>query len=256
MAWNPNVSDERFSPMNDAERIQGKSRYGILSQLQQDKTILTMHVLGKNFERLTLITGVHTEHGVPYFQLDYPRGFREAVAGLKTWRIYFECTGKDKILYVFRTYGGKIEKGDIWINFPQYIERQQRRRHFRLKAPAGTKLLINTDTQPRELSVVNISQGGVLGAVDRVDPETEGGLTLRVGQSVKNMELIIPFQDTEHQLFIRKAMVRRVGRETVGGNTVYGLEFTNLKKADEKRLTELIYSYQRALLQKGLRVYE
>jgi hypothetical protein len=58
----------------------------------------------------------------------------------------FDFVGKDKILYSFRTVVGRINGDDIWMEFPEFIERVQRRKFYRIAPPIGTKIYFEVDS--------------------------------------------------------------------------------------------------------------
>jgi len=51
----------QYLPMEEFNKIQGTNRLEIFKQLQKDKTFIKMHLLGKDYDRLTIITGIRTE---------------------------------------------------------------------------------------------------------------------------------------------------------------------------------------------------
>ena len=118
--------------MTIAEKIQGKKLFRLMEQLERDKTMLSMRLVGQNYERLTMITRIPKDKNVSFFAIDAPRDFRSTVANLGTWEIHFNFNGPDHLEYIFTTFGGKFSDNEIQINFPDYIERLQRRRYFRL----------------------------------------------------------------------------------------------------------------------------
>ena len=126
--------------MANIEKIAGDDILRILNELQQDKTLLKMQLPTGDFERLTFIIDIRKRKRIQYILIDNPEGFLEATEGLADWRLRFEFTGRDGIMYVFESDGGEYSQGMIWIKLPEMIDRYQRRKLFRLEAPPGTRL--------------------------------------------------------------------------------------------------------------------
>ena len=47
--------------MDDSQKILGKNIVSTLKQLQKDKTLVNMHILGKDHESLTIVTGIRAK---------------------------------------------------------------------------------------------------------------------------------------------------------------------------------------------------
>jgi len=211
-----------------------------------------MHLLGHQYERLTVVTGVRNQQKIPFFLIDCPQGFKEAVAGIDDCRIRFEFTGKDKIKYVFRTSGKTFLDKEICIRFPEVIERTQRRRHFRLTPPLGTLLYINAKPTIRKMNVVDVSEGGLLGALaNKGAPMSEDPL-FKVGQHLKGIELIFPAEVETILVQIKEAVIRRLGRDPVTGRDTCAFQFIDIEKYPRKTIIELIYQFQRDILRNRL----
>lgn len=241
-----------LEPMKKAEQIQGKSISGVLEQLQKDRTLVKMHLLGKDYDRLTIVTDIRTRNKVPFFLVDYPPGFREAIAGVEHWKIHFEFTGKDNIQYVFRTSGGEIFRDQIWIRFPDSITREQRRKYFRLTVPSGAKIRFERNSITYEINVVDVSLGGCLGVLAASHERIKGKEFLRTGETLRHIQLEFPSEEGAMKVYIKEALISRREKAPVTGRYRYGLEFTKIEENEEKVLTELIYRFQREFLRERL----
>jgi len=234
----------------EAERIQYKQRVSFFEQLQEDRTLIRMRLLGKQFESLTLVTGIRNQRNARFLFVDYPQGFKEAVADGEECHIYFEFNGKDNLKYVFRTTGHKIINNEICIRFPEFIERRQRRKNFRIKPPLGTKLFINESSARHEVNVLNVSPRGVLGVPVISDNGHENHKMAQVGDSLKNLELVFPFRAQDLIIRIREAVMIRYEESPALNRNVCALQFLDIEKSQAKRLIEFIFRYQRDLLRK------
>ena len=229
--------------------IQGKNRFEIFEQLRKDKTLIQMRLLGANYEQLTIVTGIQARKNMLFFLIDYPKGFNEAVSDVEVWEMRFEFIGNDNLQYSFRTSGGEIFGNEIWIRFPEAIEKTQRREHFRIEVPLGTKLHFEKKSARFEMNVIDISLKGVL--VNSIQKNA----ILKSGEELIDVQLVFPSEKENLTVHIKKVSVKRAGKNAAMERYTYGLFFAILEKNEETVLTKIIYELQRKLLQKRQRIY-
>jgi c-di-GMP-binding flagellar brake protein YcgR len=232
---------------NNIDRISEKQIREILKQLEKNRTILTLNLLGKDYERLTIVTGLKKIKDIPYFIIDYPHEFKEKAAEGSNDRIVFEFIGLDKIQYKFRTTAAGMTKNGILVKFPEYIERMQRRKYFRITPPLRTKLLFPWNMQRWALNVINLSVGGVLITQEkRPDKISE----LNTGDYLSNLLMVCPEKGFKLKVIIEKAVIKRVEHDSETDQTHYGLQFINMDQKESNKLNTFIYSYQREVLRR------
>jgi c-di-GMP-binding flagellar brake protein YcgR len=241
--------------MEERQKIQGKSIFNILTQLRNDRTFVNMHILDTDFEHLTIITGIRPKNNPPLFRIDHAEGLREAIADTGKISIHFEFTGKDKTLHTFRTSGGEIHTKEIWIRFPDVIERIQRREHFRLRVPMGTKLFFGTAMAQYEMDVIDVSVGGVLGVFVNLKKEIEKDSNLAAGKILGDLRLVFPSEKEDLGVHIKGSLVKRVEKDSQTKRYRYALQFTAIEKGEEKALLQIIYRFQREFLRKRLPIH-
>lgn len=234
------------------DRIYGDKIIGLLELLKKERTVLKLNLLGKDYERLTIVTGLMVENKSSYFLIDYPRGFKEVLEDsgpddIHEQRMAFEYIGSDKIPFAFRTVLDRIQGRNIWVKIPEFIERIQRRKHFRIEPPIDTKILFIRDTKKHENSVLNLSLGGAL-----ISPLVKPTLGSRLypGEIIRNIRLIAHKKVFKMRIHIKKAMVRRAGKDSETGRYFYALRFMEIEKEDKKDLEKWLYKWQRVILQK------
>ena len=181
-----------------------------MGQLLDDRTLIKMRMLGRGFERLTLIVEVCTDKNQERFRIDYPSGFRESADGGDPWQLVFEFTGRDKVPYRFKTTGGRLEGDAVWLPMPDFIERRQRRRHFRVETDMGSRLFFRLEEVPRELNLINVSLSGALGTLVRLKKEVLKTPPMAVGHFLEDVRLVFPGDAQEVCVSVEKAVVRRV----------------------------------------------
>ncbi|MFX0117624.1 MAG: PilZ domain-containing protein [Candidatus Hodarchaeota archaeon] len=240
--------------MAEIEKIQGEGILRILHDLQQDKTFLKMRLLDNDFERLTLVTDIRKWKKNTYFSIDDSSEFHDILAEDDIWRIEFEFTGRDKIKYVFRTTEGAIKNGKIWVAFPEFIERYQRRRVFRLEAPPKTRLFFKYESTAYELIVVNVSLSGTLGVQANMRKKLDLNLQPQKAQALQDVVLVFPSSDNSLNVKIKQCQVKRLKKNPQTQRYEYALEFTEIDEDNEIRLTEAIYRFQREFLRRRKRL--
>ena len=240
--------------MADSEKIKGAGITSIFEALLQDKTLLKMNLLGTDYQHLTLINALNPRKKGPYFIIDPPEGFKEAAADVDTWQIRFEFTGKDKIKYGFTTMGGEIADNQIYVKMPQEVVRKQRRKLFRIHAPAGTKICFSMHGFQHELRVIDISLGGSLAALVHTEKHFFESSQFSHTRILKDIELVFLPRFSCRPIKINTTQIKRMAKNRYTKRYEMALEFSKMSKNDEKRLTALIYRLQRQYLRKRLPV--
>ena len=238
--------------MEDAEIIKHERRFDVFKQLQNDKTLVKMYVLDRQYERLTVVTGTRFIKKTPYFLIDHPEGFTKAVANDDNCRIHFEFVGNDNLVYTFRTTGKATIRGEICIRFPEIIHRLQKRKTFRMAPPLGTKMYINRNLGSLEMNVVDVSQGGALVLPVNLNMEDPNVSAFKVGSKLRDIELTFPSEEKVFRVHVDEAQIRRMGKQPVTNRVNVALRFTEIEKRQQKILIDLIFTHQRKTLRKRL----
>ena len=238
--------------MADSSTVDGRQSEGLFRQLIRANTLITIRVRGvEGYQRLTMITDIRHVRGSRTFSIDPPAQFNEKVADLQDWDIHFKFTGPDKIEYSFATLGGRIEGKDIWIPFPDTIERIQRRKYFRIETPPGARLALSVKKTPRLADILNLSQGGLLCVLVRLKKEIKTEPALKVGDKLADITLSCPNEEgPDDTVPIRTAVIRRVEVDPNHYRHRYALQFFDMMFSEKNELTRIIYRLQRELLRK------
>jgi PilZ domain len=238
--------------MNDPGKVQEKKLYELFEYLFEKRVIIAMHVIGSNFERLTCINGIETDAGTNWLLVDLPDGFQAAVPKFEPWLLRFNFNGPDQLEYIFSTRGGQISGHNLKIAFPDYVERLQRRKNFRMETPIGTKMLLKMEKIQAVLGLINISLGGALGALIKHNRRDLTGSLLSMDQRIFNAGILVPGDtDFEQQLIIvKKSEVRRIEHDIERNIYRYAFEFIDIEPNEKKKLTQSIYHFQRVFLKR------
>ncbi|UCD31243.1 MAG: hypothetical protein JSV38_10585 [Desulfobacterales bacterium] len=236
--------------MEQSETIRHHQRFPIFEQLQTDNTLVKMHILDQQYEHLTIVTGIRVEKGIPFFLIDSPADFKQSLDDVDNCRIHFEFVGSDNLKYSFMATGIRMMRDEIRIKFPEVIYRQQNRKNFRITPRIGTKICLDESCHRQEMSVLDVSLGGVLGTFDGADNQFKDSPMFTVGSSLRDIELTFPFEEKTVSVIIKEAEVKRTGINPETNRHICALQFIDLPKNQKKRLVKLIYEIQRDYLKR------
>lgn len=238
--------------MAKSEKIKGSAIAKIFDELIHYKTFLKLNLLDSDYNQLTRITALAECNHEPHFVIDTPAGFENTAVKKAAWRMHFEFTARDQITYGFKTFGGEIHGQRTFIKMPRVVERNQRRELFRIHAPAGTKLCLALGDIRPELEVINLSVGGSLAALVRTDSDLKESAPFGINFLSRKAELVFPAEIMPQSIQISTIQIKRVKLNTETNRYEVALEFYEIAKSEERKLTDLIYQIQRQQLRKRL----
>jgi c-di-GMP-binding flagellar brake protein YcgR len=129
-----------------------------------------------------------------------------------------------------------------WVEFPERIQRDQKRKFFRLRAPSGTEIFFPGGAGAEEKGTVkDYSVGGVAFLIDKE-------ISLKPGDQLKNPRLCIPDGREVLKVPVPLAGVIRAEPDFFQGQTFYALEFLKLSEGVKKESTRHIFEKQRNLV--------
>jgi c-di-GMP-binding flagellar brake protein YcgR len=236
----------------DTGKVQGTKMIEILRYLVESKKIIALQVVGIGFEQLTFLTDVIDDNKKRQIIIDLPKGFKKAVEKLKVWELRFNFNGPDNIEYIFTTNGGIYENQEIRTPLPDYIERLQRRKNFRLLTPKGTRMCFHSKKLKGTFDLINISLGGTCGTLELKGLPISKQPLLKIKQPIYNISIIFPDQrcNDGRDIQIKKAEVVRIERDQKSFKHKYAFEFKFIDKDEKQKLIESIYQLQREYLQR------
>ncbi len=236
----------------DPGKIEGRKLYELFGSLITEKTIISIYVAGTDFQRLTCVTAVEQTKDRNLLVIDCPEGFSKATREMERLDLRFNFNGSDQLEYIFSTRGGTVHGRELKVPFPNFVERLQRRKNFRIDAIPGTRLFFTSRKVEGQMDLINISLGGVLGLLKKHGKKDLTGSLFKANQRLYKIRIVFPADNiVEAQTVnIRKAEVRRIERDKERKQYKYALEFTEIDKEELRGLTNAIYHIQRQFLQK------
>ena len=241
-----------MAALNDPGKVQGQKLLDLFAELIEKKTILSMYMVGTGFERLTCIIGLELIQKTGYLLIDLPDGFKAEAVKSEELNLRFNFNGPDQLEYIFSTKGGEHDGNTLKVACPEYVERLQRRRNFRVNAPPGSLITFKIKKVQGVMGMINISLGGVFGALLQHNVEEAKGSILRMDQRVLNLSLYFPADDEmpDQVIVIRRSEIRRVEHDKDRNLFRYALEFMDIDRHEHKKLTQAIYHMQRQQLKR------
>lgn len=216
-------------------------------QLQRQRIPLRFHVLGRDYERLSIVTGVESRNGQSFLLVDLPKQFENELPDCEGLRVQLEFADRERIPHSCRTVIHRPAGDDLWLVLPDSVERIQRRKHFRVEPPQGTRILFPFLGREIEVPVLNISLGGGL----IISPKRGArSLDLDPGATLRDIRLLSTMEEEKLEVKIRTAEVIRADRVPESSRIQFALQFVRMEKEDEQILDRFIYYSQRRLLKK------
>jgi hypothetical protein len=231
-------------------KIQGQRLNELLRYMIEQRTILSVRMEGTDYERLTYILDMTETAGENHLIIDLPEGFNNVSRRASSWQLGFNFNGPDKLEYLFSVRGGELHDQGVRIPCPEYIERIQRRKNFRIMTPAGTRMVITTPSLKGLMDLINISLGGAYGTMAKHNLKNAREPFLKVGQRIDKLGIIF-HQDNdmpEQIIVIKQAWVRRIDHDLEHNRYKYAFEFMDFESDQLAKLTQTIYHIQRQFL--------
>jgi len=238
--------------MDAGERITGGEIKKVFEWLAGEKTFLRIASPSEAYQALTMVTDIRTAAEGDFFRIDAPQRFHEAQSDEAPWRWRFEFTGAHHIPFAFVTSAGHYRQDEIWFKFPEVIFRLQRRHHFRLEAPAGSKLYFVNRAIRYECGILDISLGGSKAMLIGLDGKNDPPSRLNIGGMLSDIELVFPVKGHTQRTGIKKAQIIRREKNDAGSRLLYALEFIDFDPEEEKNFLSFIYGLQRLYLRERL----
>jgi c-di-GMP-binding flagellar brake protein YcgR len=239
--------------MIDEEKIQGNALLQLFTELQMNDIPLKMVLPNDEDVQITHISDIRKRKRALHFQVNSPEGYRKLDQKPNQSRLKFEFADRENIKYAFETNTWDLSREMIWVRMPEFVHRYQRRKLFRLEAPQGTHLYFKVKDIRYKLLVINISLGGTLGVMVSLTKQMEQELKPYTSKKLENAELSFPSKDHQKAdaiVKIKNCQINRHKRNPVTDKFQCAIEFKEISEAEQKKLTDLFYKWQRDYLRK------
>jgi len=230
--------------MENPEEITGSKIPELLEQLKRERITIRFVVLGTGSEGLSIVLGTKVVDGKTCLIIDIPTGMRYWISQAQGMKAFIEFTDKDKVHYTLRSKIEGVTENYVCIRLPMVITRLQRRKFFRVSAPADTKAIINEKDGRYEFNVIDISEGGILishpASFHDEDRFFKGAL--------KTLIILYREEGIKQTIKVEKAEIKRIEKSWETGNYNYAFQFIECGKKEENDIRNLVFSCQRRIL--------
>ena len=239
--------------MAEIEKIQGGALLQLFTELQMDQMPVKMRLINGSDIHLKRITDIPRRKRMLHFLVNSLKDYRKLSQEADQSRLRFEFSDKENIKYVFETNTWEFSREMLRVRFPDFVHRFQRRQLFRLEAPHGTRLYFKVNDIRYKLLVINVSLGGTLGVLVSLTKQMEQELKPYSSKILENAELLFPAKDHKKAgstVNIKRCQIKRQERNPVTNKFECAIEFKKISEAEQKKLIDLFYNWQREYLRK------
>jgi c-di-GMP-binding flagellar brake protein YcgR len=230
---------------SSAEIIRGPEVKETLQNLIRSGQRCKMEISRTPYSWLTSLSKIKEDGEGILLLLDRVQDFEEVLSASHRQEVLIEYLENDEVPCRFLSRVSQVDTRGIWVEIPEKIQRQQKRKFFRLRAPVGTEIFFPGDPGKEEKGTVkDYSLGGVAFLINK-----EVSLkSLKPGDQLKNLRLCIPEGREVLKVSVSLAVVIRAEPDFFQGQTFYALEFLEFPEANKKEFNRHIFEKQRNLL--------
>jgi c-di-GMP-binding flagellar brake protein YcgR len=230
---------------SSAEIIRGPEVKETLQNLIRSGQRCKMEISRTPYSWLTSLSKIKEDGEGILLLLDHVQDFEEVLSASHRQEVLIEYLENDEVPCRFLSRVSQVDTRGIWVEIPEKIQRQQKRKFFRLRAPVGTEIFFPGDPGKEEKGTVkDYSLGGVAFLINK-----EVSLkSLKPGDQLKNLRLCIPEGREVLKVSVSLAVVIRAEPDFFQGQTFYALEFLEFPEANKKEFNRHIFEKQRNLL--------
>jgi len=216
--------------------------------LKDNGTYIRLRIPGRSYERLVVVSAIQTDAGKPLLAIDCPDGLTDVLSAMDELRLDFEFTGEDELGYRFSITQATVQGDTFMIAVPTDLQRVQRRKDYRLTAPLGAVFYVTTGDQRKRVKMLDLSASGTSGILISLKSGTPQPPPFEIGQTLFNLKLELPGEDTAMLIPIRECEVRRVEDLPQRGRYRLAVAFTSMDTEHRTILKEYLYDQQRHML--------
>jgi len=232
---------------SSAEIIRGPEVKESLENLLRFGQTCKMEIPRTPYSWLTSLSKIREDGGGILLLVDRLRDFEEVLSTSQRQEVLVEYLEDDEVPCNFLCRVSQVEPRGIWVEIPEKIRRDQKRKFFRLRAPVGTEIFFSGSQGKEEKGTVkDYSLGGVAFVINKE-------VSLKPGDQLKTLRIWIPEGRGVLKVSVPLAVVIRVQPNFFQGQTLYAMEFLEFPEANKKEFTRHIFEKQRNLLRRVIK---
>ena len=224
--------------------IAGAKLRQMTRQLMAERILIKLSVPQVRYEHLTIITDLEPKRKPRFFRIDPPPGAVKMIQAHRICELECEFTGRDGVIHSFRAEVQRIDADDIWLQYPKIIQRWQQRQNVRIEPGDHSILRLSLDDHIIDLSIENISTGGVLCTGPRqykkwIKPE----------QQWDNVFLELALGEDVTHVTVARVEILRLSTDARPGLFSMAMKFCQVNAQNHRKLIQYINTCQRQVLQ-------
>jgi c-di-GMP-binding flagellar brake protein YcgR len=231
------MADQTYQAITDRKTI-----LDTFQELVDSRTVLAMEYPGTRYNWITFILEVESMT-FSSLLVDRVRGFRTALERNLQRELFFEFKDKNKVPFAFKTDVIELRPDGILVQLPTLLQRNQRRRYFRVETPPGAEISFS-DALGEEKNGVIINIGGGGAAFLVKEPPA-----LSPGHVLERPRFEIPEDKKKVFLQIPATVVKRVEKWDFDKFLV-ALEFTEISEGIRKDVIGYVFERQRSIIRR------
>jgi c-di-GMP-binding flagellar brake protein YcgR len=232
---------------SSAEIIRGPEVKESLKNLIRFGQACKMEIPRTPYSWLTSLSKIKEDGKGVLLLVDRVRDFEEVLSTSHRQEVLVEYLENDEVPCSFLSRVSQVDTRGIWVEIPEKIQRDQKRKFFRLRAPVGTEIFFPGDPgKEKKGTVKDYSLGGVAFLTNKE-------VSLKPGDRLKNLRLCISEGREVLKVSVPLTVVIRAEPDFFQGQTFYALEFLEFPEANKKEFTRHIFEKQRNLLRRVIK---
>jgi len=227
---------------SSVEIIRGPKVKETLQNLVLSGQMCKMEISRTPYSWLTSLSDIQEDGEGILLRVDRVWDFGEILTASQRQEVLVEYLENDEVPCSFLARVSQVTSRGIWVEIPEKIQREQKRKFFRLRAPVGAEIFFPGSPGKEEKGTLkDYSLGGVAFL-------TSKEVSLKPGDQLKNLTLCIPEGSRVLKVSVPLTVVIRAKPDFYQGQTFYALEFLEFPDANKKEFTRHIFDKQRNLL--------
>ena len=232
---------------SSVEIIRGPKVKETLQNLVLSGQICKMEISRTPYSWLTSLSEIKEDGEGILLLVDRIPDFEKALSASRRQEVLVEYLENDGVPWSFLSRVFQVDTQGIWVEFPEKIQRDQKRKFFRLRAPSGTEIFFPGGAGKEEKGTVkDYSLGGVAFFINKE-------VSLKPGDQLQNLRLCIPEGREVLKVPVSLAVVIRAEPDFFQGQTFCAMEFLEFPESIKKEFNRHIFEKQRNLLHRVIK---
>jgi hypothetical protein len=224
------------------EIISGQKLVEMLQTLIDSRHLCTIEISQTRFSWMTILLSIQKDGPSHFLLVDPVARFERVLSRFPSREVSFEFL-ENGILCKFSSRVVRCDPQAIWLEFPDFLYRNQKRAHFRVEASSNEEIAFRAAGKEEKAPIKNYSLGGVSFYI-------ESHLELNTGDELRDLILILPKGMSMLSYPISLAVVRRIAMQSGDKKKLCALQFLKTERVIQEELGRHIFEKQRSIIRR------